>query len=528
MAIIKAGTNHNKMSKLQEDILLEFCNESSLTKTDLKNRLEKHYPDINDSVKVLIAKEYLEKINSKKEKHERGKPKVFYALSLDGIKKILELEIELENFWRLIFHIIKLNRFSSIQIREIFEIHEKNYYKFSKDSVTPLFDTVVSIFNHIKKKDYGYDIYIKILKLLVNEKALTVKEIIIKIDNPKSKISKYYTRNEDNPGLIDMMIKFLLMEKISENSSKYRITSVGTILFFDVLNDELKEKRIEQMELKQLVNNFIMNHREIYPIIFNNWNSLRKIIGDRELISCFSYILNFENLLISGERMQNGGLYEFFNILQSMRRTYSRKLEKNLEVGRKVWTELSNKYIEPEKENNLLTFAMLKHFDKPKRKLSEPTGWDNILNQITDLAIETASIDLKQAKKAGISWYMLNEAFRIQKKRKTLENSITLQFFVLAFYQIRIKQNILRFILKQKNESDIKKDLEKNNNEWELFLDDNKHYMKLFKQQISQIVSFENENIRLIDKLGDFDMESQDSKERDIEFLRYIIQNKSE
>ena len=68
MAIIETGTKHNKMSKLQEEILLEFCNESSLTKTDLKNRLKRHYPDINDSVKILIDRGYIEEIQKTKEK----------------------------------------------------------------------------------------------------------------------------------------------------------------------------------------------------------------------------------------------------------------------------------------------------------------------------------------------------------------------------------------------------------------------------------------------------------------------------
>lgn len=527
MAIIKTGVKHYKMSELQKKILLEFCNESSLTKTDLKNNLKKFYSDINDSIKILIDRGYIEKIQGNKEKNERGKAKVFYILTLDGVKEVLEIGIELEEFWKLIFYIVKLNRFPSVTIKEIFTIYEKNYYKFSKDLVTPIFDSVVSICNQIKKQEQRYNIYIKILKLLVNEKALTIKEIITKLDIPKSKISKYYTGDEKNPGQIDMMIRLLFIEKISKTNSKYRISSVGTILLFDKLYDELKNETISMEVYRELIENFRINCKIHYPIIFKNWNIIRNIIGDRELISCFRYILNFENLLISGERMQNGGLYEFFNILQSMRRTYSRKLEKELKVGRKVWIESTKKDFEPGKAENLLTFAMLNQFSEPK-KVSELVGWDNIVNKIAELAIEAASIDFKESQKAGIPWHMLNEAFKIQKKKKSLENLITLQFFTLVFYHVRIKQNMIEFIQKHQNEQNVKNDFEENRKRWNLFLDSNKDYVKLFGQQISQIVSFENENIRLISKLGNFDIESYDSKELDLDILRQIVQSKSE
>ena len=223
--------------------------------------------------------------------------------------------------------------------------------------------------------------------------------------------------------------------------------------------------------------------------------------------------------------MQNGGLYEFFNILQSMRRTYSRKLEKELQAGRTVWMEQSKKHFEPGKAGNLLTFAMINQVSIQEIKVSGLKGWDNIVYKISELAMEAASIDFKQSQKAGISWHMLNEAFRIQKKEKSLENLVTLQFFTLVFYQTRIRQNMLEFIKKHQN---VQNDFEENKKRWDLFLNDNRDYVKTFRHQISQIISFENENVRLIDKLGNFDIESHDSKEQDLDFLRQIIQNKSE
>ena len=363
---------------------------------------------------------------------------------------------------------------------------------------------------------------------MVNEKALSIKEIIAKLGIPKSKISKYYTEDEKNPGWIDMMIRLLLIEKISKKNSKYRISSVGTILLFDRLNDELKDNTINDVEYRQLIDNFRINCKIHYPIIFKNWNILRKIIGDKALTSCFRHILNFENLLLSGERIQNGGLYEFFSILQSMRRTYSRKLEKELQAGRTVWMNLSKKHFEPGKAENLLTFAMINQVTEQETKVSESVGWDNIVNKISELAMEAASIDFKESQKADIYWHMLNEAFRIQKKNKSLENLVTLQFFTLVFYQIRIRQNMLEFIKKYQNEQNVKNDFEENKRRWDLFLKSNEDYVKLFGQQISQIVSFENENIRLIDKLGNFDIGSYDSKERDLDFLRQAVQSKSE
>lgn len=520
---IKTGTNHYKMSKLQKEILLEFCNKSKITKTDLKNRLKREYPDIFDSVKILTEKECVEEIERRREKGDRGRKKVYYALTLKGIKEILELELGLEDFWRLIFHIVESDRFTSNYIKEIFVIYEKKYYKFFYDLITPLFDRIVSICNHIKKQQPEYDISIRILKMLASKKALTAKEITTKLDIPKSKLSRYYSKDEKNPGWINIMERVLLIENISKHNSKYMLTSVGTILLFDKLYVEIKDKTTNKNEIRILIENFKVNYKHHYPVIFENWDDLRKVIGYREMTSFFRVMLDFKSTYFSNERMQNGGLYEFFDTLQSMRTTYLRKLDKDIEMGRKVWLELSKEHLDPKKARSLLTDSLLRQYNIHSDKDLE--RWGLILDRIAELTIKAVQVDPKFTAKEGDSLPLLNEAFQIDKKK--LENLVTLQFFAQIFYHIRIKQNVFEEIKKHHDEPDIRKEFEekidKQKEVWSSFLSNNSDYIKLFKQQIAQIVSYENENIKLIDRLGTLELKSPEMKEQDIDFLANFI-----
>jgi len=516
MDILKPGTKYHKMSQLQKEILIELCKED-LSQTSLVKRLDRFYPNINDAVKILFKKNYIKETRSKK---GIGKPERFYAPNTKKIGKILEEDFGLEGFWELVFLFAENNtENSSSVIDKIFENHQKKYFGSSKDLIVPLFDKVISDSNNIKKYSEEYNITIKILKMLANEK-LNSKQITKKLNVPKSKITRYYNKNGKNPGWINIMISVLLIEKVSTCSSRYRLTNLGIVFLFDGLYHEITNKSIKEFELDMIIDVIKSKYESHYPVILKNWEVLKKILGNRKLIYLFRQILNFEDLLST--RMQNGGLYEFFNTLYSMRKTYIKKLENELQVGKKTWEKFSSKYFESEKVDSLINDAILRR-SNVKIKSKESDKWNNILDKIVDLIIEASSFDIVQ--KQHPDREIQEDECRIQVRSENWVNLITMQFFTLVRYNVKIKLDLLLFQKShQKEDSDMSTEIHDIKKNWDLFLENNKDYLELYKHQISQIMSFENKNIRLIEKLGEFSIESHDMMEQDYDLLSQIIQ----
>lgn len=521
MAIL---SRHNKRSDLQKQILREI-GKGVQAKSDISKNLEKLYPDVSDATKILVEIGLIKQ----KTPDKRKKP---YILTEKGIKELINMGLSLEDFWRLVFFIFDedtKHELENFTVDSIFSLYEKDYYRFSKDLGTPLFDAIIDLINHLKKRPHLFDDTMKILKMVATAKTSSVNYILKKFRVKKSNRSRFYNSDEENPGWLNIMTSLLLIEEVSTKKIiKFKLTHLGLLFLFDHLYDRFIDRSAETEEDKKIVRIIINNHKNMFPTIFKNWFHFRKVLDDKELLSCFKFLINFENFQLSGDRMQNGGLYEFFNSLKSMRMVYLQKLKYELEDGQKIWKEWLSKN-KDSKEASMMTDVFLAYDDpKTRKKLYRLKGIIAILRKIVELTVEETSYDLKRAEKMDLSSHMLRQAYQIQAERKSLENLITLQFFTILQHMIRIRLNMLLFI--ELNAKDvpptIREDIANIREVWKQFSSTNMDFMESYKQWISEITTFEKENVNLINNLDKFSIDSSVITERqDIDFLQKLVSN---
>jgi DNA-binding MarR family transcriptional regulator len=513
------------MSSLQEQILCEIGRGTNLSKSSIAKQLQKHYPDVNDAVKILLERKL---IKQNGEHQGRGNPEKFYILTDDGIEQLIKFKIPLEDFWKLVFFVFdetiehKLKRFT---VNSLFSVYEKEVLMLQREHATPLYDWEIIYFQYLKRTGH-LEPTIRVLLILAKNQPLSIKEILKKIQIPKSQHYQYYSSKPKNSTIINDMIKFLLVDKIDSKSKRYRLSHFGILLLLTELFDKnnIAREVLKNSDVKEITKAIIINYRDFFPLIFGNWNILSRILTEDELLRTFRMVINHEESLFSAEPLQNGGLYELFSILKSMRRSYQNKLEKLLETGKEVrneWFKKNQKRHFSSRE----TMIMLNSLQHKTAKSTLPNSIDAILTKIVEIAMEATSYDLKAASDYEILDYQLNSIYKRKDVRYTLVNHITFLFYTLLIYQIRFRLDMLRHIVTFTKEStSTEDDINKITSNWTLFLNRNKGFVESYSKWITTIEKFESQNIDLVKKMSNFSIDSSnEQREQNLYFARKML-----
>lgn len=512
------------MSELQKAILKAIPN-GYRSKMSLSEFLEKNYSEISDAINILIDKNF---VLQKGKKQGRGKEK-FYILTDDGVEQLIKLKITLENFWKLVFFVFdetighELKRFT---VDSLFSVYEKDVLMLPRENATPLYDWAITYFQYIKKTSVRFEPTIRVLLILAKDQPLSIKEILEKIHIPKSHHYKYYSSKSKNSTIINDMIKFLLVDKIKSKSQRYRLSHFGVLLLLTELFNKNNVTRVDlkDLDVKEITKAIIVNYKEYFPLIFGNWNILSKILTEKELVRTFRMVINHEESLFSAEPIQNGGLYELFSILKSMRRSYQNKLEKLLETGKEVRNQWFSKN-QREQFYGRETMIMLDFVKHKTAKLSLPNSIDAVLAKIVEVGMEATLYDLKAASDYEILDYQLNNIYQRKDVRHTLVNLITFLFYTLLIYQIRFRLDVLRTIVTNTKEpTSAKDDINKITSNWTLFLNRNKGFVESYSKWIATIEKFELQNIDLVKKMDAFSIDSSNEQiEQNLYFAKKML-----
>lgn len=516
-----------KITRLQEEILKSMPKDYR-SKSALRDFLGKNYAEISDAVDILKDRGL---ILQKGERQGRGKKEKFYILTDEGIEQIIKFKIPLEDFWNLVFFVFDEESghdLKRITVDSAFSTYEKDVLMLSREYSTPLYDWAISYFQYLRKDSARLAPVVAILSILVRNKPLTIKQIFQKMRSSNNEHFRYYSTRTDDLPYIKNMTKYLL---ITNTKNRYKLSHFGILLLLSELprKNSITREVLNDNDVKEIIRDIRINYREFFPLIFENWNVLSRILSEDTLINTFSMVLNIKNSLYSSEPLQNGGLSELFNILKSMRGIHQNKIEKLLEAGKIIRDKWANKSQENYLRIHSRQTDIQIHFIQHKlTELSLPNSTDAVISKIIELVGEVVSYDLHTAAKMEMTEYFLSEIYSRKINKNSLVDLITFLFYTMIKYQIEFRLDMLWHVtVSSKELQEAKKEIDKINSNWHVFLEKNTTFVKSYSNWIETIVEFESQNMNLMKGINLSIEPSRERRENNLYFGRKMVERKS-
>jgi len=470
------------MSVLQEEILREIAKGINLSKSSITRQLEKHYPDVHDAIKILLDRNL---IRQKGEQQGRGKKEKFYILTEKGIQKLIELKIPLDDFWRMLFFVFDenynhdLNRFT---IDKLFSLYEKEVMLFSKEFSPLIYDLVMNkipLLNTKRKK-----IYNQILAALKKKKSISTLL-------PLQKNSQIIFDMESN----------LLIHKCGFEFDKYCLSHFGVIfLLLEIYEKNKPDTSRINSQIKLELNLVINNSKSLFPKIFKNWEIIRKILNEKEILKIFNDLVNreFDNPLITP--LQNNGVKEIANILESIREVYKSKIKQELDVGVKTQTEWLERQ---NNKNSDVETGLLMSFTKDPNGRSLPQNLLGLQGKIGMLEFENIHYGLSQ-REDSIRFF-ITDLYRQKNVQNSVEDLISFLFYTLLSHNVKNKLCYLKSqMLDTKSHNEILIEIEKIIQSWDNLLKSPTKLKNWYSKWMFEILRFQKQNSVLIENLSEF------------------------
>ena len=482
MATLNQAQKHYKMSPLQEQILCEIGRGTNLSKSSIKKQLKKHYPDVHDAVKILLDKNL---IRQKGEQQRRGNPEKFYILTEKGIQKLIDLKIPLDDFWRMLFFVFDKNNNHDLKkftIDKLFSLYEKEVMLFSKEFSPPIYDLVMSKMSLLKTKR----------KIIYNEILAALKK--------KKSISTVLPLQKNSQIIFDMESN-LLIHKCGFNLDKYCLSHFGLVFLLSEIYEKTKPDTSHiNSQIKLELNLVINNSKNLFPKIFKSWETIRKILNEKEVLKIFNDLVNYEfdNPLITP--LQNNGIQEIANILKSMRIVYKNKIKQELDAGIKIqieWFERQNN------KNSDVETGLLINYTMDPNGLSLPQNSLGLQGKIGMLDFEDIHYNLAQ-RVDGVRLF-ISDLYRQKNVQNRVEDLISFLFYTILIHNVKNKLCYLKSqMLDTKSHNEILIEIEKIIQSWDNLLKSLTKLKNWYSKWIFEILKFQKQNSVLIENLSEF------------------------
>jgi len=428
LGIIKVKTSRGKPPTLQSTILAQLVRNGIQSKTRLARTLEKNESNISRSMSILQHNGIVMSYQSIKKKKKRGRPRnieirdvdssnvnlgrphQLYGLTEKGIKLLLskEFNLNLEMFWRLIFHYFKpKNQINKMNIRDAFNQYEIDVLGCERKlAFTTIIlqnyvsiDTIKTIINNKKESIHYIDLlctmaYQDLLNMPIINKKLKTK-IFLELDDLNlvklDPLDKSYS-------LTLLGILFFLQLLMDAADNQKEIKSLGLAIVVVRANDILAQ--IEKIrndrhyldhikwpnEVKKfifpytskllggstwkdsifynaLLDPFFEYHSKKLPRVFGKLKKLKMIWSSKEIYLGLAFILkqvsDYEPMPRRYSMAGGDGFQEIIDDFENMSSYYEEALEKEYSVGFNVYCKLNTKNHPNFDEENLYASDMI-------------------------------------------------------------------------------------------------------------------------------------------------------------------------
>jgi hypothetical protein len=297
-----------KPPKLKFDILEFLALKGNCSKTDLKNGLDRYYPDISHSVEELSRGEYIRMADKKL---GRGKMQVYYAISEKGLKALLYYDkFDAIRFWEILHGYCqhsdkivtpdKIEEFYQIVIRR----HLK-YYNHGFSSQLDIFDDLCNNwFQETIVKSNGVTPLQKVIEILASHPKIIFEKLVKEIDEPKERVKEVLSSHsyayepskggdvdESSSsfgtlykGYTDFLIQNIIITEQSANDAEptYELSLFGVMLCLAMIRyndmDRLNGGLYRKYSFEKYFDMIALNYKKKLPLIFGKWNQLKGIL----------------------------------------------------------------------------------------------------------------------------------------------------------------------------------------------------------------------------------------------------------
>ena len=484
MATLNQAQKHYKMSPLQEQILCEIGRGTNLSKSSIKKQLKKHYADVDGAIKILLDKNI---IRQKGERQRRGNPEKFHILTEKGIQKLIDLKIPLDDFWRMLFFVFDKNNNHDLKkftIDKLFSLYEKEVMLFSKEFSPPIYDLVMSKMSLLKTKR----------KIIYNQILAALKK--------KKNVSAVLPLQKNSQIIFDMESNFLI-HKCGFNLDKYCLSHFGLVFLLSEIYEKTKPDTSHiNSQIKLELNLVINNSKNLFPKIFKSWETIRKILNEKEVLKIFNDLVNceFDNPLITP--LQNNGIQEIANTLESMRGVYKNKIKQELDKSIKTQIEWFGR--QNNKNSDVGTSLLISCITDPNG-LSLPQNLLGLQGKICLLDIENINYDLAQ-REDGVRFF-ITYLYRQKNVQNSVEDLISFLFYTLLNHYAKNKLwHLESQLLDTKSHNEISEEIEKIIQSWNSLLKSSTKLKNWYSKWIFEILRFQKQNSVLIENLSEFSM----------------------
>lgn len=448
-------------------ILQTLAIKGKQTKSQLKTEFNIEYPAIDGSVKILAEKGLVEVVEKEK---GIGKPKLFYGLTDKGLELLsTDSRLTLEKFWEIAFFIYDVSTNPKIKflISNYFSNYEKKIlgYDFAYTPLT--WGIILDSFNILYQRPIKPSHTIAILFALGFYGRLT-----------QSELTKYSTKNEfveyteEIPNMDEFlknMISSKLIFRMDEKITKYRLSIAGFLLLMNYLDGIHSDilRNTKHKEYAQIVNTIIKNAKDIVPMISDNWNILRNIINELNIVQFFKFVI-LDTLRFS-RSIQLNGMKELLIIERLMIETNRDTVMREYRIGLEAVSKLiRNTKFEGSSNvfNRLIFLGILSGFSAQNQ--------DEFIKNIKGTEF---SLDVEI--------------------EKSLSNIVCFEFFT----------HFIDWVIREKGMAGTPEEIEKDQlgkwhysfvEKWNNFQKNNKEFHEWYNSWIKEIKKFEERNLKLL------------------------------
>lgn len=448
-------------------ILQTLAIKGKQTKSQLKTVFGIEYPAIDGSVKILAEKDHVEVVEKQR---GIGKPKLYYGLTDKGLELLSnDSRLTLEKFWEIAFFIYDIHTNPKIKfsISDYFSNYEKKIlgYNFAYTSLT--WGIVLDSFDILYGKPIKPSYMIAILFALGFHGKLTRRELTI-----HSRKNEFVDYAEEIPNIdesLKNMIGNKLIFRINEKNIKYRLSITGFLLLMNYLDGIHSDilQNTKHKEYAQLVNTIIKNAKDIIPMISDNWNILRNIINELNIVQFFKFVI-LDTLHFS-RSIQLNGVKELLVIERLMVGNNRDIVMREYRIGLDIVSKLI-KDLKFEGSSDVF-----------KRLL--------FLGILSGFAVQKQDEFIKNIKGTDFSLDIEIE--------KSLSNSVCFEFFT----------HFIDWIIREKGSAGTPEKIEKDRlgkwhysfvKKWNDFQKNNKEFREWYNSWIREIKKFEEKNLKIL------------------------------
>lgn len=448
-------------------ILQTIAIKGKQTKSQLKIEFGIEYPAVDGSVKILTEKNLVEVVGSER---GIGKPKLFYGLTDEGLELLsIDSRLTLEKFWEVAFFIYDIHTNPNIKfsVSDYFSNYEKKIlgYDFAYTPLT--WGIVLDSFDIVYRRPIEPSHMIAILYALGLYGQLTHEEL--NKYSKKNQFVEYQKEIQNMDGFLQHMIRDRLIFRTDGTTTRYRLSIVGFLLlmnYFDGIHSNVLQSK-NHKEYVKIVNTIIKNAKNVIPMISKNWDTLRGMINEHNIVQFFKFVV-IDTLRFS-RPIQLGGMKDLLVIerlmIEKNRETVMREHRIGLEVVSKL---VKNTKFESSSNvfNRLLFLGILSGI--PVQKQDEFIKNIKGTNFSLDIEIE-----------------------------KSLSNIVCFEFFT----------HFIDWIIRERGNAGTQEEIEKDRlakwhysfvKKWNDFQKNNKEFRDWYDSWIKEIKKFEEKNLKVL------------------------------